>query len=129
MCREKPGCPCITLVYKNDFYFQGTSVKVGVYFCECRMFKEATEVIKKTMNPQFQKTFDFELSRDKLQNAAILLEVQHHGHMQRSIMGYVHIGLKASRRGRDYWKEVIGFSDFNAECSLDIQTIKPSKIC
>ena len=93
------------------------------------MFKEATEVIKRTLNPQFQKSFDFKFAHEKLQNAAILVEVLQHGYLQKSILGYVHIGLKASRRGRNYWKEVIGFSDFNTECILDIQTVKPLKVC
>lgn len=109
--------------------FLGTSIKVGVYLCGCRIFKVATDVIKKSRNPQFQKSFDFKLSLDQLENTGILLEVQHHGHMQRSIMGYVHIGLKAGRKGRDYWRKVLGFSEFNSSCALEIQTVKPVKIC
>jgi len=106
-----------------------TSVKVGIYLGESCAFKETTEVVRKSLDPQFGKSFDFKLPHDKLQNAAILLEVQQHGYVHKSTIGYVHIGLKASKRGRNYWKEVVGFSDFNRECFLDIQRVKPSKIC
>ena len=109
--------------------FLGTSVKVGIYIGEFCGFKETTDVMKKTLNPQFQQSFDFKLEHEKLKNSAILLEVQQHGYFQKNIVGYVHIGLKASKRGRNYWREIIGFSEFNTECILDIQTEKPAKIC
>ena len=119
----------IDLIPFANTYFSGTSVKVGIYLGESCAFKETTEVVRKSLDPQFGKSFDFKLPHDKLQNAAILLEVQQHGYVHKSTIGYVHIGLKASKRGRNYWKEVVGFSDFNRECFLDIQRVKPSKIC
>ena len=101
---------------------------MSVYFCGYRLFKEYTAVKKKTSEPTYNESFDFDIAQDKLSQTAVLLEVRHHGAMHRTILGYVHIGNEADGLGHDQWDEVLDFAEYNREHSHDIQRKKPTKI-
>ena len=96
---------------------------------EERVYRQVSDVIKRTTNPQFNKTFDFDVPLERLVETGILIEVRNHSTVQRNTLGFVHIGTTAKRPACDYWKEVLAFSDFNSECVLDITANKPTQIC
>eukprot|EP00794_Sanderia_malayensis_P010033 gene10033-11058_t len=106
-----------------------SSVKVIVYLNDVAIKKRTTEIVKKTCQPIFKKSFDVDVSQNELHEVGILLQVRLHGAMYKSVLGYVHIGPAAEGQGEEHWNEVLSFMDFNSPNVFDIMSKKPSTLC
>lgn len=86
------------------------SVKASLYFSNSRVSKRNTTIQKRSRQPVFNETFQFDLSRERLPECDILFEIRHHGSMYRTPIGFVTVGNSAGGEGTQHWMQLLDFS-------------------
>ena len=89
-------------------------VKVRITVKQKRMFNWKTSVKRKTLAPEYNETFSYEVTDDMrmsmdIENVMISLDIFDHDHLRpNDRMGNISIGKHASTRlGRQHWAEVL----------------------
>ena len=92
------------------FIILDVSVKASLYFGNSRVSKRSTTIQKRSRQPVFNETFQFDLSRERLPECDILFEIRHHGSMYRTPIGFVTVGNSAGGEGTQHWMQLLDFS-------------------
>ncbi|XP_046856735.1 synaptotagmin-11-like isoform X2 [Xenia sp. Carnegie-2017] len=82
------GLPGITKNGKIDPF-----IKIRVFFCGERIYNKKTSVQHDTKTPNFDETFDFVVTKDKMPQTSVILRVYHHKRRMNVLNKNVLIGL------------------------------------
>lgn len=86
-------------------------MKTSLYYNGRRLRKQSTSIHRRQKEPVFNESLQFDISKDRLADADLLLEVRHHGPMHRTVIGYVSIGKTAGSEGNQ-WRQLLEYSHF-----------------
>ena len=77
----------------NYLCFTDPYIKIRVFFCGERIYKKKTTIKHDTKAPNFEESFDFVVTRDKMPQTSVILRLYHHGRRVNVLSKNILIGV------------------------------------